>query len=83
VPLHLLAEGLTAAAIGRRLTIAPRTVTKHLEHVYAKLHTSDRLSAVLRAQRLGLLPRPASGAFSWNSLDDSAEPRLGQTVRTR
>jgi DNA-binding CsgD family transcriptional regulator len=58
--LHLLAEGLTAAAIGRRLRISPRTVTKHLEHVYAKLHSSDRLSAVLRAQRLGLLPPPAA-----------------------
>ena len=56
--LHLLADGLTAAAIGRRLNIAPRTVTKHLEHVYAKLRTHDRLSAVLRAQRLGLLPPP-------------------------
>jgi DNA-binding CsgD family transcriptional regulator len=55
--LHLLAGGSTAAAIGRRLNIAPRTVTKHLEHIYTKLHTSDRLSAVLRAQQLGLLPR--------------------------
>lgn len=53
--LGLLVEGLTAAAIGRRLAIAERTVQKHLEHAYAKLGVTDRLSAVLRAQHLGLL----------------------------
>jgi DNA-binding CsgD family transcriptional regulator len=50
-----LATGLTAAAVGRRLGIAERTVHKHLERAYAKLGVSDRVSAVLRAQRLGLL----------------------------
>ncbi len=54
--LCLLAEGLTAGAIGRRLVISPRTVHKHLEHVYAKFGTADRLTTVLRAQHLGLLP---------------------------
>ncbi len=53
--LDLLAEGLTAAAIARRLSIAERTVHKHLERSYAKLDVTDRLSAVLRAQRLGLV----------------------------
>ncbi|HYH32665.1 MAG TPA: LuxR C-terminal-related transcriptional regulator [Pseudonocardia sp.] len=51
-----LADGLTAAAIGRRLLITERTVHKHLERVYAKLGVRDRLGAVLRAQRLGLFP---------------------------
>lgn len=55
--LQLLADGLTAASIGRRLTIAERTVQKHLEHSYAKLGVADRLGAVLRAQTIGLLPR--------------------------
>lgn len=50
--LALLAEGLTAASIGRRLTIAERTVHKHLERTYIKLGVADRLGAVLRAQRL-------------------------------
>ncbi|MHA6627078.1 response regulator transcription factor [Pseudonocardia sichuanensis] len=50
-----LADGLTAGAIGRRLLITERTVHKHLERVYAKLGVRDRLGAVLRAQRLGLL----------------------------
>jgi ATP/maltotriose-dependent transcriptional regulator MalT len=53
--LDLLAGGLTAAAIGRRLHIAERTVQKHLQHCYAKLRVADRLTAVQRAQRIGLL----------------------------
>jgi DNA-binding CsgD family transcriptional regulator len=54
-----LADGHTAAAIGRRLLITERTVQKHLERVYAKLGVGDRLAAVLRAERLGLLePAP-------------------------
>jgi ATP/maltotriose-dependent transcriptional regulator MalT len=32
-------------------------VHKHLERCYAKLGVADRLSAVLRAQRLGLFGR--------------------------
>jgi DNA-binding CsgD family transcriptional regulator len=54
--LALLAEGLTAASIGRRLMITERTVHKHLQHSYTKLGVTDRLGAVLRAQRIGLLP---------------------------
>ncbi|MCW0214765.1 MAG: LuxR C-terminal-related transcriptional regulator [Pseudonocardia sp.] len=53
--LTLLSEGMTAGAIGRRLGIAERTVHKHLERCYAKLGVADRLSAVLHAQRLGLV----------------------------
>lgn len=54
--LGLLVEGLTAVAIGRRLAVAERTVHKHLQHAYAKLGANDRLSAVLRARDLGVLP---------------------------
>jgi len=53
--LELLAEGLTAASIARRLAIAERTVQKHLQRCYAKLGVADRLAAVLRAQHIGLL----------------------------
>jgi DNA-binding NarL/FixJ family response regulator len=59
--IRLLAQGLTATAIGRRLAISERTVHKHLEHAYAKLGVSDRLSAVQRALRLGLLSGPTVG----------------------
>jgi DNA-binding CsgD family transcriptional regulator len=60
--LALVADGLTAAAVARRLLIAERTVRKHLEGVYAKLGVHDRLSAVLRAQSAGLLAAPSAGA---------------------
>lgn len=56
VVLTLLAEGRTAEAMARRLGISPRTVHKHQEHLYRKLGAVDRLSAVLAAQRRGLLP---------------------------
>lgn len=54
--LRLMAGGSTAVAIGHRLGISPRTVHKHQEHAYAKLGVRDRLTAVLVATRLGLLP---------------------------
>ena len=54
--LDLLADGLTAQAIANRLAISPRTVHRHLGHLYRKLGAYDRLSAVLRAQQL---PRAA------------------------
>jgi DNA-binding CsgD family transcriptional regulator len=44
--LRLLCEGLTADAIGRRLSCSPRTAQKHLEHIYRKLGVRDRLGAV-------------------------------------
>lgn len=56
--LWLLADGLTADSIARRLGISQRTVHKHLQHVYAKFDRFDRLSAVLHAQSLGILPSP-------------------------
>ena len=60
--LQLLCDGLTAVAIGRRLGISPRTVSKHLERVYRKLDVTDRLTAVLvaREQRLVQDDRPST-----------------------
>ncbi|WP_436498679.1 LuxR C-terminal-related transcriptional regulator [Actinokineospora sp. HUAS TT18] len=55
VVLKLLADGLTAAAIARRLEISPRTVHHHLESLYRKLGTNDRLTTVRRAESIGLL----------------------------
>lgn len=54
--LTLLADTLTADAIARRLGISPRTVHKHLESLYRKMGTHDRLATVLRARNAGLLP---------------------------
>lgn len=53
--LQLLTEGSTATAIGHRLGISPRTVQKHLEHLYRKLGVSDRLRAVVVARDERLL----------------------------
>ena len=51
-----LADGLTAGAIAHRLGCSVRTVGKHSENIHRKLGVRDRLSAVLEAQRRGILP---------------------------
>ena len=56
--LTLLGAGLTAQSIARRLHTSPRTVHKHLEHLYRKLGVRDRLMAVQRARDAGLLATP-------------------------
>ena len=47
--LQLVALGRTNVAIARGLDISPRTVAKHLEHIYRKLGVSSRAHAVSRA----------------------------------
>jgi DNA-binding CsgD family transcriptional regulator len=56
--LALLAEGLTASALARQLGITRRTALKHLENIYRKWGTSDRLTTVLLARETGILPTP-------------------------
>jgi two-component system nitrate/nitrite response regulator NarL len=53
--LMLIAEGLSAPEIGRRLYLSPATVKTHLQHLYGKLGVSDRAAAVAAAMRRGLL----------------------------
>ncbi|MEU1973424.1 helix-turn-helix transcriptional regulator [Microbacterium sp. NPDC019599] len=53
--LVLVARGCTSFAIASQLQCAPRTVEKHLEHVYRKLGVSDRVSAVRVARAMGIL----------------------------
>lgn len=60
--LSLVSDGHTAKAIGHRLSISERTVHKHMEHINGKLGVRDRVSAVVRAQQLGLLPHPGPAA---------------------
>jgi DNA-binding CsgD family transcriptional regulator len=57
--LGLLATGMTARAIGRRLGITPSTVSKHQERLYRKLGTRDRTTTVVLAQRLRLITTAA------------------------
>jgi len=54
--LVLLARGHTCTRIGRVLGVSPRTVEVHLGRIYAKLDARDRLSAVLAAYDLRLIP---------------------------
>jgi DNA-binding CsgD family transcriptional regulator len=47
--LRLVAAGRTNTAIARTLDVSPRTVAKHLEHIYRKLGVTSRAAAVSRA----------------------------------
>jgi two-component system, NarL family, nitrate/nitrite response regulator NarL len=53
--LGLVAEGLTAPIIGRRLHVAPSTVRTHIDHLYEKVGAKERAQLVAIAMRRGLL----------------------------
>jgi two-component system, NarL family, nitrate/nitrite response regulator NarL len=53
--LEMIAEGMLAPEIGRRLYLSPATVKSHLQSLYEKLGVSDRAAAVAEAMRRGLL----------------------------
>ncbi len=54
--LRLLARGLSNKEIAVQLVISPKTVGKHVEHIYAKIDASSRAAAGLFATQHGLLP---------------------------
>lgn len=54
--MHWLSRGKTDAEIAALLQISPRTVHKHLEHVYVKLGVETRTAAVMRALGMGSAP---------------------------
>ena len=53
--LQLIAEGLSAPEIGRRIHLSPATVKTHLRTLYEKLGVSDRAAAVAEGMRRGFL----------------------------
>jgi DNA-binding CsgD family transcriptional regulator len=53
--LKLAAEGLAGHEIEQRLQVSRSTVKSHFEHIYAKLGVSNRVGAVARAMRDGLI----------------------------
>ncbi len=55
-----LARGRSNRQIAESLGVSRRTVTSHLEHVYAKLGVSGRTEAALFAMRHGLVEEPAA-----------------------
>ena len=73
--LGCLSLGKTDRDIGLILGISPRTVQKHLEHVYPKLGVETRTAAVMRANAGASGPtRP--GAAAQNSACSRTEPTL-------
>ncbi|MGH3424329.1 MAG: HD domain-containing phosphohydrolase, partial [Nocardioidaceae bacterium] len=58
--LVLVSRGLSNPEIATRLSIARKTVSAHLEHVYAKLGVSSRTEAALYVMRHGLAQIPQS-----------------------
>ncbi len=53
--LVLLARGLSNPEIASQLTISRKTVSSHLEHIYAKLGVTTRTEAALLAMQKGLI----------------------------
>ncbi len=59
--LQLAARGRTNQAIARTFDVSPRTIAKHLEHVYRKLGVTSRAAAVYRTVAVADLPPHAAG----------------------
>lgn len=57
--LRLVADGRTNASIAHALEVSPRTVAKHLEHIYRKFGVSSRAAAVSRMTTPGSSMKPA------------------------
>jgi DNA-binding CsgD family transcriptional regulator len=53
--LELAAQGLSAPEIAAHLVLSPATVRSHMRNVYEKLEVGDRVSAVVKALRAGLI----------------------------
>ena len=66
--LDAVAEGRTNARVAQALRLSPRTVQKHLEHVFEKLGVDNRTAAVRAARdrpRRDAAPvRPPAGSLS-------------------
>ena len=73
--LGLLARGRTNRQIAERLTLAPKTVANHIEHVYTKIGVTSRAAATLYAAQHGLV-----GAFEADSRTATESPdRVGSS----
>jgi HD-GYP domain-containing protein (c-di-GMP phosphodiesterase class II) len=53
--LALLARGHSNRQNAQRLTVAPKTVSNHVEHIYSKIAVSSRATATLYATQHGLV----------------------------
>jgi len=53
--LALVARGWSNKQIAQRLSVTPKTVSNHVEHIYAKIGVSSRAAATLYTTQQGLL----------------------------
>jgi HD-GYP domain-containing protein (c-di-GMP phosphodiesterase class II) len=53
--LRLIAIGHTTAQVAHTLTISPKTVDHHIQHIYAKIGASNRSVATMFAMRHGMV----------------------------
>lgn len=58
---HWLAAGKTDAVVAALLSLSPRTVSKHLEHIYVKLDVETRTAAVMRVLAMRAPRSPVRG----------------------
>ena len=54
--LTLIADGRSVPEIAQLFVVAPSTVKTHVKHIYRKLDVHNRVQAVARARKYGLLP---------------------------
>ena len=54
--LRLIARGMSSKQIAASLSLSPKTVRNHTEHIYAKTGAGNRVTASLFAVEHGLLP---------------------------
>lgn len=57
--LSLIVEGHASKKVADLLFVSKRTVDFHLDNIYDKLQVTNRMQALHRATRLGLIPRAA------------------------
>jgi two-component system NarL family response regulator len=53
--IRFIEEGLTYNIIAERLGISPHTVHNHIKNIYGKLHAGNRVEALNRARKIGIL----------------------------
>jgi two-component system NarL family response regulator len=53
--IRYIEEGLTYKIIAERLGLSPHTVHNHIKNIYGKLHAGNRIDALNRARRIGIL----------------------------
>lgn len=62
--LNLIASGMSTMQIAYMTRVSPRTVNKHIEHLYDKLGVHDRVSAAMLVSAGGLASNALSGPSS-------------------